>query len=101
MHVVVVAVHLDARAVELPLHRCEPDVVERGGDVGRPRREHRLHAATDLEPDAVQAGLALGERDDRDADRGRPTSIAARRTSATGTDAALAIASVMRPASAP
>ena len=31
------------------------------------RREHRLHAAADLEPDAVQPGLALGERDDRDA----------------------------------
>ena len=41
------------------------------GDVRRAGREHREDAAADLEPDAVQSGVALGERD-----HGRPAEVA-------------------------
>ena len=66
---------------------ARPDLGQRRGDVGRARGEHRQHAASHLEPDrrrarrhpAVSAITAVRPRS--------PDSIAARRTSAAGTDA--------------
>ena len=100
-HVVVDAVHLDARAVELPLHRRHADVGQRrrrrparpprasGGRLGRPRARHRCSPVSP----SVSATTATRPR--------LPDSIAARRTSGAGTDAARATASAMRPPSAP
>ncbi len=99
-HVVAVAVHLHADAVELPLDRRRGDPGERVGDVDRGGGEHRRERPADLsrnaarpsrpEPSAATATSAS-----------EPARVTAERTVATGTPAATATASVTTPACAP
>ena len=97
----VAPVHLDPRAVELPLDRRRRDALERRLDVGapsppasvrpgRPTSSPIRRRPSAPSPSAVPAAAARS-----------PPSIAARRTSAIGTAAAWATASAMTPASAP
>ena len=48
-HVVAVAVHLDAHAVELPLDAASPSLLERGLERRRGLGEHGLHGPPDLQ----------------------------------------------------
>ena len=110
-HVVAVAGPHDARrrrrdapgrgAVELPLDRRLAGRRQGVGDIGGGRRQHRLHEAADGEADVLEAA-ACPSASATAATRGSsPPSIAARRTAASGTSAALATASVTMPATAP
>jgi hypothetical protein len=63
--VVSVAVHLDAGAVELVLHRCLTGDLERGGRRRCGRREHRQHRAPHHQADGVELVCAAGEGDHR------------------------------------
>ena len=65
-HLVVPAVHLQARAVELPFDPRPADALERLRHADGGLREHRLHGAEQLEPEAREAGRALREGDVRD-----------------------------------
>ena len=95
------AMRLDARAVELPLDvrglersspaATSPAVCASIGPIGAQR----------CQPEAREPVAALAHRDLCDRRRGSPASIAARRTSATGTPAAFATASAITPSSAP
>ena len=60
---VVAAVHLEARAVELPLDHGRRDALEGFRHAGSRLGEHRLDGTEELEPEACQAGRALGQRD--------------------------------------
>ena len=66
-HVVVDAVHLDARAIELPLHRSHAGLVQCRSDIRRTGREHREDTAPDFEPDVTQRRRTPGQGDHRDA----------------------------------
>ncbi|MEI2653091.1 MAG: hypothetical protein V9G12_13260 [Microthrixaceae bacterium] len=61
-NLVAVAVRLDADAVELPLDRRGPGAGEGLGDVGRRGGQHGLDPDADGEPDGVDGGGALHER---------------------------------------
>ena len=61
-----VAMHLQARAVELPVDRGGPGLRERGADVGGRAGEHRRQRPADLEPDRRQPLAAVPQRDRRD-----------------------------------
>ena len=94
-------VHLHAGAVDLPFEGGGAEQRERRGDVVGRLREHRLQRAEQRDREARRGPPRLrsarpGPR------RGKlPTTIAARRTSATGSVAAAAIASIITPSSAP
>ncbi len=68
--VVAEAVDLDARAVELPLDRCEPGAGERLVDIGGGAREHRQHRPEWFEADGGERLAPTGA-----GERGHPTEI--------------------------
>ena len=62
-HVVAVAVHLDPGAVELPVDRPLAHLPHGLLQRGRGRGEHGRERPPDLEPERLQAGRALAQRD--------------------------------------
>ena len=101
-HLVAVAVGLDAGAVELPLHRRLAGARPRASaTVGRWPPASAGSAVPTVSPMASSASARRrAARSRRPAGRS-PASIAARRTTATGTSAALATASATSDSSAP
>ena len=79
-HLVSRAVHLEPRAVELPLDPRRPGARERLRDVCRRLGQHRPDRAQHLEPEAAEALVPVDERrprDDREVAREhvRPTNV--------------------------
>ena len=62
-HVIATAVHLNPRAVQLPLHRGRADLGDGVGHARARRRQHRLHRPTDEQRHGAQARFTAGERD--------------------------------------
>jgi hypothetical protein len=70
-HAVAIAVRLDPDAIQLPLDRRRyAGLGQRLLHCGRGLRQHRLHALADLQPELLQARLAVDQRRHRDRCRG-------------------------------
>ena len=94
-------VDLDPGPVELPFDGGRADPLEGRRDVLRGLREHRLQRGEEREPEAARAPRRLPSMAAAAAAPRSPLSIAARRTSGSGTSAARETASTITPSRAP